>query len=96
MTTQATARAAIYARFSSDNQDETSLDSQIAECRRYAAANGIEIQDDLIFTDAAVSGRTTARDGYQEMIASAQQKPARFTVLLIWKFRICPSKHTLN
>ena len=31
-----TVRAAIYARYSSDNQAEASIDDQIEVCRRYA------------------------------------------------------------
>lgn len=36
-------RAVIYARYSSDNQREESIEGQIRDCRVYAEYNGIEI-----------------------------------------------------
>jgi site-specific DNA recombinase len=33
-----TKRAVIYARYSSDNQHEASIDDQVEVCRRYAAS----------------------------------------------------------
>ena len=33
--------AVIYARFSSDKQNEMSIEGQLAECRKYAEANDI-------------------------------------------------------
>ncbi len=36
-------RAAIYARFSTDLQNDRSIDDQIALCRGYAERNGLEI-----------------------------------------------------
>ena len=35
--------AVIYARYSSDNQKEESIDGQIRECKSYAERNGIII-----------------------------------------------------
>jgi DNA invertase Pin-like site-specific DNA recombinase len=36
-------RAAIYARYSTDNQREESIEDQIEVCRRYAAQAGFEV-----------------------------------------------------
>ena len=36
-------RAVIYARYSSDNQREESIEGQIRECTEYAKYNGITI-----------------------------------------------------
>lgn len=36
-------RAAIYARFSSENQREQSIDDQIRVCRQFAARDGITV-----------------------------------------------------
>lgn len=33
----------IYARYSSDNQREESIEGQLRECNEFAARNGIEI-----------------------------------------------------
>lgn len=86
MINEATNIAAIYARFSSDLQDDSSIDSQIEKCRRFAEANGLTVPEDLIFKDSAVSGRTRERASYQAMISAAKEKPARFSTVLVWKF----------
>jgi site-specific DNA recombinase len=49
-------RAAIYARYSSDLQRDTSLEDQIAVARRYAEAQRWPIVNDHIYTDAGISG----------------------------------------
>lgn len=49
-------RAAIYARFSTDMQNETTLDDQIRKCRQMAEQEGFLVEESLIFTDAAISG----------------------------------------
>jgi len=36
-------RVAIYARYSSENQNDRSLDDQISDCKRYAAAQGWQV-----------------------------------------------------
>ena len=46
--------AAIYARYSSDKQSETSIEDQIALCREFAARNAFEIVS--VYSDAAKSG----------------------------------------
>ncbi len=78
--------AAVYGRYSSDQQDDASLDSQVEKCKAFALSAGLTIPDDLIFTDAAVSGRSSKRDSYQRMISMAKDKPARFSTVLVWKF----------
>lgn len=52
-------RAVIYARFSSHNQREESIEQQVAECRAYAAANHYTVVD--VYADSAVSGRSDRR-----------------------------------
>ena len=46
-------RAAVYCRYSSENQRETSIDDQIASCRRDAAARGFVVLDDHVYVDRA-------------------------------------------
>ena len=65
-------RAAIYARMSTGKQSETSPEEQVAECRRYAEENGLEVPEDLVFIDRALSGATAARPQYQAMRAALQ------------------------
>ena len=48
--------AAIYARFSSSNQREESIDAQLRICQRYAADNGYTVVRE--YSDSAISGRT--------------------------------------
>ncbi len=36
-------KGVIYARYSSDNQRQESIDGQIRECRAFAERNGIDI-----------------------------------------------------
>lgn len=59
-------RAAIYARYSSDNQREESIDAQIRAIREYADKNGYQIVK--IYTDEAKSATTDNRPGFLQMI----------------------------
>ncbi|MBZ0136829.1 MAG: recombinase family protein, partial [Planctomycetes bacterium] len=86
MTTNVTNVAAIYARFSSELQDDSSIDSQVEKCRQFAEANGLTVPADLVFTDSAMSGRNRERAAYQEMIIAAKDDPPRFSTVLVWKF----------
>ncbi len=67
-------RAAIYARYSSREQDGTStIESQVRECRAYARQHGILVVDDALFVDRALPGTSAEpRDAFQAMIAAAQ------------------------
>ena len=46
-------RAAIYARYSSENQRPESIEDQVAACRRLAKERGFEISDEDVFADQA-------------------------------------------
>jgi site-specific DNA recombinase len=60
--------AAIYARFSSDLQDDRSIDDQVAACTAYAGRIGYTIV--TVYEDRAMSGATfAARAGLQRMLA---------------------------
>ena len=74
-------RAVIYARYSSDNQREESIEGQIRDCRAYAEYNGIEIVGEYI--DRAFSAKTDDRPDFQRMIADSAKK--LFDVVLVWK-----------
>lgn len=66
-----TARVAIYARYSSDRQNERSIEDQVGVCERHAAAKGWTVVD--VFSDAAISGSTMVRrPGLQAAIAAAE------------------------
>lgn len=62
-------KAYVYARFSSERQNEASIDAQLRACREYAAAHGIQIIG--VYPDEAVSGKgseTNKRKQYQKML----------------------------
>lgn len=65
-------RAVIYARFSSHNQREESIEQQVAECRAFAAANGLTVID--VYADAAISGRSDRRPQFQRLRRDAGKK----------------------
>ena len=64
--------AAIYARYSSHNQREESIEGQIRECTAFAERNGMVVVDEYI--DRAVSGKTDNRDAFQKMIRDSEKR----------------------
>ena len=64
-------RAAIYARYSSDSQREASIDDQIRLCREFVGRHDWTLVE--TFHDAAISGSTGFRPGYQALIEAAKQ-----------------------
>ena len=63
--------AVIYARYSSHNQREESIDGQLRECRDFALRNGITIVDEYI--DRALTGKTDNRAAFQKMIRDSEK-----------------------
>lgn len=59
-------KAAAYARYSSDNQREESIDAQLRAIREYCEKNGIQIVK--VYTDEARSATTDNRPGFLQMI----------------------------
>ena len=55
--------AVIYARFSSDNQQDASIDDQERSCRRLCNEKGWRVA--AVHSDRALSGANTLRPGYQ-------------------------------
>lgn len=49
-------KAAIYARYSSDNQREESIEDQVRVCKDHATKQNLEVVDQYIFADQAQSG----------------------------------------
>ena len=66
--------AAIYARYSSDNQKTTSIADQVSQCRRHALAHGIVVLDSHIYTDHAKSGARRDRQALSDLIAAGAQR----------------------
>ena len=63
-------RAVIYARYSSDNQRDASIEDQIRLCRKRVDREGYSLTE--VYTDHAVSGATTLRPGYQKLLEDAR------------------------
>lgn len=73
-------RAAIYARFSTDLQNERSCDDQAALCRQYAARERISVV--AVYEDRAQSGASLiGRDGINKLLADAEAR--RFDVVIV-------------
>lgn len=74
-------KAVIYARFSSDNQREESIEGQLRECKEYAERNGITVLSSYI--DRALSAKTDNRPEFQRMIKDSEK--GLFDIVLVWK-----------
>ena len=74
-------RAVIYARYSSDNQTEASIEGQLRECMEYATYNDIQVIGNYI--DRALSAKTDNRPEFQRMIKDSYRK--LFDTVLVWK-----------
>ena len=69
----------IYARYSSDNQREESIEGQLRECMAYAERNGITVIGNYI--DHAMSARTADRPDFQRMINDSETR--LFDVIIV-------------
>ena len=71
-------KAAIYARYSSDNQRDASIADQFRLCRLLADREGWTLEEE--YSDHAVSGATLLRPGFQALMRDALKR--RFDVVL--------------
>lgn len=62
--------AVIYARFSSTNQREESIDAQVRACKKYAEEKGLIIT--RIYADSARSGTNDNRPEFQRMLLDSE------------------------
>jgi len=74
-------KAAIYARYSSDNQREESISAQIRACSDYCRRKNYDVAQE--YTDEALSARSDERPAFQNMIDDA--KAGLFDVLICHK-----------
>jgi DNA invertase Pin-like site-specific DNA recombinase len=65
-------RAAIYARYSSENQRPESIEDQASSCKKLAAQMGYVIADEHIYTDEAASGARKDRVGLATLLATSE------------------------
>ncbi len=71
-------KVALYARYSSDNQRDASIEDQLRLCRLHATKQGWTVVDS--YSDRAISGASLLRPGIQELIQDAQRR--RFQIVL--------------
>ena len=71
----------IYARYSSDNQREESIEGQLRECQAFAKKNDITLLEPYI--DRALSAKTDNRPNFQKMIKDSASK--KFDIVIVWK-----------
>ena len=74
-------KAIIYARYSSDNQREESIEGQIRECKAFAEKQGLTVLSTYI--DRAFSAKTDNRPQFQKMIKDSAKH--LFDVIIVWK-----------
>lgn len=76
--------AVAYARFSSTNQREESIDAQMRAIREYCIKENIELIAE--FKDEAISGKTDDRADFQKMINQLLKGNLPVDVVLVHKF----------
>jgi len=74
--------AVVYARYSSDNQTEQSIEGQLHVCEDYAKRNDILILGTYI--DRAMTGTNDKRPAFQSMIADSSKK--NWDYVIVYKF----------
>ena len=79
--TNNTELAVVYARYSSRNQQETSIEGQIAAARQYADSKGYTIIRE--YCDRAKTGTNDNREAFQQMLTDCAKK--QFSVIIVWK-----------
>lgn len=80
MTSLARKRCAIYARFSSAQQRDTSIDDQVARCKEFAVRHGGIVESELVFADYAVSGASLQRPGFEGLMRAVESGKAEAIV----------------
>ena len=92
--------AVVYARYSSDNQTEQSIEGQLRVCQEYATRNNIIILDTYI--DRAMTGTNDNRPDFQRMIRDSSKR--QWDYVLVYKldrfsrnkYEATNHKHTLK
>ena len=75
-------KAVIYARYSSDNQREESIEGQLRECGDFAQRKGYTVVK--TYADRAISGKKAdTRPQFMQMIADS--KNGMFDAIIVWK-----------
>lgn len=73
--------AVIYARYSTHNQRDVSIEQQVEKCQAFAARNNLQVSE--IYADRAISGKTDRRPNFQRMMRDAEKQ--KFQYVVAWK-----------
>ena len=72
----------IYARYSSQRQNETSIEAQLEECHRYCKENGYNVIREYI--DKEITGRISDRPQFLKMIEDSEER--LFEAVIVYQF----------
>ena len=72
-------KAVIYARYSSDNQRDASIDQQVKECQKFADSMGYEII--RTYDDRALTGKTDKRPSFLRMIKDSARGEFKYVIV---------------
>lgn len=75
-------RVAVYARYSSDNQREASIDDQVRRCREFIEHAGGMVDPNLIFADHAISGASLQRPAFEKLMSMVTAKRREVDVIV--------------
>ena len=73
--------AVIYARYSSERQNDQSIEGQLRICNKYAEDNGLTILDTYI--DRAMTGTNDQRAAFQQMLSDCE-KHVLWDIVLVY------------
>lgn len=73
--------AVVYARYSSRNQTEQSIEGQLAAAYKYAEQHDYKIIKE--YCDRAKTGTNDNRQAFQQMLTDSSKK--QFSVIIVWK-----------
>ena len=93
-------KAVIYARYSSDNQRDASIDQQVKACEKYALEKDLQIL--RVYDDRALTGKTDKRPAFLRMIRDSARHDFRYVIVYSLdrfsrnKYDSVMHKHTLK
>ena len=72
-------KAVIYARYSSDNQRDASIDQQVKACEKYALEQNLKVL--RVYDDRALTGKTDKRPAFLRMIRDSAKRDFKYVIV---------------